>query len=68
MKKSLEKFLTVVMIFQILLLPSLSIDGYQRVIVAFVKEATKENAYAATVAAPLFERIAEKTLIHDKVV
>lgn len=43
-------------------------NGYQRVIVAFVKEATKENAYAATVAAPLFERIAEKTLIHDKVV
>jgi len=43
-------------------------DGYQRVIVAFVKEAQKENAYAATVAAPLFEKVAEKTLIHDKVV
>jgi len=41
---------------------------YQRVIVTFVKEAMKKNAYAATVAAPLFERIAEKTLIHDKVV
>lgn len=41
---------------------------YQRVIVTFVKEAEKDNAYAATVAAPLFERIAEKTLIHDKIV
>lgn len=42
-------------------------DDYQRVIVAFVKEAQKDNAYASTVAAPLFEKIAEKILIHDKV-
>jgi len=43
-------------------------DDYQRVIVAFVKEAQKNNAYASTVAAPLFEKIAEKILIHDKVI
>jgi len=43
-------------------------DEYQRVIVAFVREAQKENAYASTVAAPLFGRIAQKIVIHDKVV
>ncbi len=42
-------------------------NDYQRVIVTFVKEATKPGAYAATVAAPLFEKIAQKTLIHDKI-
>ena len=40
---------------------------YQRVIVTFIKEAAMPNLYASTVAAPLFERIAQKTLIHDKV-
>ena len=43
-------------------------DEYQRVIVAFVREAQKENAYASTVAAQLFGRIAQKIVIHDKVV
>lgn len=43
-------------------------DDYQRVIVVFVKEAQRKNAFAATIAVPLFERVAEKTLIHDKVV
>lgn len=43
-------------------------DAYQRVIVAFVREAKKPNAFAATIAAPLFGRIAEKTVIHDKIV
>jgi cell division protein FtsI (penicillin-binding protein 3) len=43
-------------------------DNYQRVIVAFVREAKKDNAFAATVAAPLFGRIAEKTVIHDKII
>jgi cell division protein FtsI (penicillin-binding protein 3) len=43
-------------------------DDYQRVIVVFIKETQKKNMYASTVAAPLFERIAEKTLIHDKII
>ncbi|MCK5632842.1 penicillin-binding protein 2 [bacterium] len=43
-------------------------DNYQRVIVTFVKEAQKKQAYASTVAAPLFEKVAEKIIIHDKIV
>jgi len=43
-------------------------DDYQRVIVVFVKQAAQKNLYASTVAAPLFECVAEKTLIHDKVI
>ena len=39
---------------------------YKRVIVAFVKEAAQKDLYASTVAAPLFEHIAEKTVIHEK--
>lgn len=42
-------------------------DGYQRVIVTFVKEASKKNLYASIVAAPLFEHVAEKMLIRDKI-
>ena len=43
-------------------------DGYQRVIVTFIKDtANSKGIYADTVAAPLFEKIAEKVLIHDKV-
>ena len=42
-------------------------DDYQRVIVTFIKEVPNKRVYASTVAAPLFERIAEKTLIHDKI-
>ncbi len=48
---------------------------YQRVIVVFVKEAYARDEmehtralYASTVAAPLFERIAQKMIIHDKVI
>ncbi len=41
---------------------------YKRVIVTFVKEAARHDLYASSVAAPLFERIAQKTLIHDKVI
>ncbi len=41
--------------------------NYKRVIACFVKESPRHNLYAATVAAPLFERIAEKTIMHDKV-
>lgn len=40
---------------------------YQRVIVTFIKETEKSNLYASMVAAPLFERIAQKVLIHDKI-
>lgn len=43
-------------------------DDYKRVIVTFVKEAQGTNLFASTVAAPLFEKIAERTLIHDRVI
>ena len=42
-------------------------DNYKRVLVVFVKEAAQKDLYASTVAAPLFERIAEKTIIHEKI-
>lgn len=42
-------------------------DGYQRVIVTFVKETNLKNAYAATVAVPLYEKVAQKMVIHDKI-
>ena len=41
--------------------------NYKRVIVTFIKEAARHDIFASTVAAPLFERIAQKMLIHDKV-
>lgn len=43
-------------------------NSYKRVIVTFVKEAARNDLYASSVAAPLFERIAQKMLIHDKVI
>lgn len=42
--------------------------SYKRVIVVFVKEANQKDLFAATVAAPLFERVAERMLIHDRIV
>jgi cell division protein FtsI (penicillin-binding protein 3) len=42
--------------------------NYKRVIVTFIKEPKGTNVYAATVAVPLFEKIAEKLLIHEKVI
>ena len=42
-------------------------DSYKRVISCFVKESKKHHVYAATIAAPLFERIAEKMLLHDHI-
>jgi len=43
--------------------------SYRRVIVAYIREIeSKRQHYASTVAAPLFERVAEKMLIHDKVI
>lgn len=41
---------------------------YKRVIVTFIKESARSNLFASQVSAPLFERIAEKVLIHDKMV
>jgi cell division protein FtsI (penicillin-binding protein 3) len=43
-------------------------EAYKRVIVVFVKDAAHKDLYAATVAVPLFEKIAEHLLIHDKVI
>lgn len=40
---------------------------YQRVIVVFIKQASQKGLYASTVAAPLFEAVAERTLIHEKI-
>lgn len=42
--------------------------SYQRVIVTFIKEARAKDLYASTVAAPLFERIAEQMLIHEGII
>jgi cell division protein FtsI (penicillin-binding protein 3) len=42
-------------------------DNYKRVIVCFLKESKRHNIYASTVSAPFFEKIAEKTLMHDKI-
>lgn len=41
---------------------------YQRVIVTFVKEAQQKDIYASQVAVPLFESVAERMLIHDKII
>lgn len=40
---------------------------YKRVIVTFIKEPQCKQVYASTVAAPLFEQVAQKMLIHDKI-
>jgi cell division protein FtsI (penicillin-binding protein 3) len=41
-------------------------DGYQRVIITFIKHADMPNAYASTIAVPLLRRIAEKMIIHER--
>lgn len=41
--------------------------AYQRVIITFIKESTIKNIYSSSVSVPLFERIAQKTLIHEKI-
>jgi cell division protein FtsI (penicillin-binding protein 3) len=43
-------------------------DNYQRVIVTFVKEVEQKNVFASTVAVPLFESIAERMIIHEKII
>ena len=42
--------------------------SYKRVIVTFIKQCEQPNLYASGVAAPLFERIATTTLIHEKII
>ncbi|OGB97025.1 hypothetical protein A3F06_01585 [candidate division TM6 bacterium RIFCSPHIGHO2_12_FULL_36_22] len=42
-------------------------DDYKRIIITSVKNSPRHNLFAASVAVPLFERVAEKVLIHDKV-
>lgn len=39
---------------------------YKRIIITFIKESTSKNIYAGSVTVPLFERIAERVIIHDK--
>jgi hypothetical protein len=43
--------------------------SYQRVVIVFIKDADSQGKelFASVVAAPLFERIAQRVLIHDKV-
>jgi cell division protein FtsI (penicillin-binding protein 3) len=43
-------------------------DGYQRVIVAYIKAPFRTKQYASSMVVPLFEHVAEKILIHDRVV
>ena len=41
---------------------------YQSSHLKHIKEIEKKGVHADTVAVPLFEKIAEKTLIHDKII
>lgn len=41
---------------------------YRRVIIVFLKETMKKGHLASTIAVPLFERVAHKMLIHDKII
>ena len=44
-------------------------DGYKRVMAVYVREPqVKRLLYASMVAVPLFEQVAEKMLIHDKII
>jgi cell division protein FtsI (penicillin-binding protein 3) len=40
---------------------------YKRVVVIFLKETKKKGLLASSIAVPLFERVAHKMLIHDKI-
>ena len=42
--------------------------SYKRVVVIFIKETTKKGLLASSIAVPLFERVAHKMLIHDKII
>jgi cell division protein FtsI (penicillin-binding protein 3) len=43
-------------------------DSYSRVIVTFVNNAHRKRLYASQVTAPLFERVAQQLVIHDRVI
>lgn len=43
-------------------------DSYQRIIVVFIKESAHKRLLASQIAAPLFQDIAQKLVIHDKVI
>lgn len=43
-------------------------NDYTRVIVIYIKEADRPGLFASQVAVPLFEKIAQKTIIHDKII
>ncbi len=42
--------------------------AYKRIIVTFIKETDKKDATAASTASLLFEKVAHKMLIHDKII
>ena len=42
-------------------------NNYKRVIVTFVKDTNLKNVHASNITAPLFARIAEKMLIHERI-
>lgn len=41
---------------------------YKRIIITFINQVEKKNTYASQVAAPLFEKIANRLIIHDKII
>ena len=43
-------------------------NNYTRVIVVYIKEADRPGLFASQVAVPLFEKVAQKTIIHDKII
>lgn len=40
--------------------------AYQRIIVVFIKKTKYKNVYASSIAVPLFEKVAQQMLIHEK--
>lgn len=43
-------------------------NDYKRIVVIFIKETTKRGLLASQIAVPLFEKVAHKMLIHDKII
>ncbi len=43
-------------------------DSYKRVILTFIKGAGNHTTHASSITAPLFESVAQKMLIHDKII
>lgn len=42
-------------------------DAYNRVVIVFIKDIKEKDRYAATITAPLLQRVAEKMIIHEKI-